>query len=242
MSWGLASYATGSVDGDSGNLVGGLRGAGSLTKTGPGVLFLGGDNSAFFGTTTIAAGVLDVSGANTLAKSTVVVSVPNSLAFDGLPGTANFGGLAGAGNITLQNQNAVTLFVGGNNSDTTYSGNMSGTGSLIKVGSGTLTLTGVNNYHGGTEVNGGILAVATPKALAAYNMGGSTGVNGGGTLALDVGGTGWAAADVATFLTANSATSPSLSPPLPLPPTIRPLASTLPVRTSLTGPFPGSWA
>ena len=39
----------------------------------------------------------------------------------------------------------------------TYAGNMSGSGTLAKLGAGTLTLSGSNNYGGGTTVTDGTL-------------------------------------------------------------------------------------
>ncbi len=49
--------------------------------------------------------------------------------------------------------------MGGNNATTTYSGLISGSGSLVKVGGGLMTLAATNSYTGGTTVNGGTLAL-----------------------------------------------------------------------------------
>ena len=57
------------------------------------------------------------------------------------------GSLAGAGNVTL---GTGILTTGGNNTSTTYSGVMSGTGGLTKAGTGTFTLSGANTYTGAT--------------------------------------------------------------------------------------------
>ena len=71
------------------------------------------------------------------------------------------GSIEGQGTYFLGSK---TLTVGGNNLSTTVSGTISdggvsgGTGgSLIKVGTGTLTLAGTNNYTGATTVTGGTL-------------------------------------------------------------------------------------
>ena len=73
------------------------------------------------------------------------------------------GSIEGAGNYFL---GAKQLTVGGNNLSTTVSGAISdgGTsggigGSLVKIGSGTLTLAGANTYRGATTVDGGVLEV-----------------------------------------------------------------------------------
>ena len=71
------------------------------------------------------------------------------------------GGLAGPGTLALANSasSAVALSVGNNSANTTFSGMLQGAGSLTKVGSGTLLLTGSNIYTGATTVNQGILSV-----------------------------------------------------------------------------------
>jgi autotransporter-associated beta strand protein len=96
------------------------------------------------------------------------------------------GSIEGAGTYYLGDRQ---LTVGGNNLSTTVSGVISdGTcgcfgpggigGSLVKVGSGTLTLAGINLYTGATTVNGGTLSVNGSTALSSL-----TTVNAGGTLA-----------------------------------------------------------
>jgi autotransporter-associated beta strand protein len=62
--------------------------------------------------------------------------------------------LAGAGNTTL-NADLTT----GSNTDTTFSGVMSGAGNLVKVGTGTFTFSNVNTYTGMTTFNAGTLSV-----------------------------------------------------------------------------------
>jgi autotransporter-associated beta strand protein len=112
--------------------------------------------------------------------------------------SATFGGLEGAQNLALANAGTsgggVTLTVGGDGDDTTYSGVLSGGGGIVKIGTGTLTLTGTCTYSGTTSVASGVLSVigslASPVSVAtggtlagAGSVGGAASVASGGTLA-----------------------------------------------------------
>lgn len=75
------------------------------------------------------------------------------------------GSIAGSGSILATGK---ALTVGGNNTTTAFAGIISGLGgSLIKQGSGTLTLSGVNTYTGSTTINAGIVSIASDSALGA---------------------------------------------------------------------------
>jgi outer membrane autotransporter protein len=100
------------------------------------------------------------------------------------------GSIEGSGNYFLGSK---TLSVGSNNSSTTVSGviqdgGSSGGagGSLTKIGTGTLTLTGTNTYSGGTNLNGGILAVNSDTNLGTVT--GALSFSGGALEALVTGG------------------------------------------------------
>ena len=103
------------------------------------------------------------------------------------------GSIAGAGSYLL---GANELTVGGNDRSTEVSGVIAGTGgSLVKTGTGTMTLSGVNTYAGATTVddgalvvNGsitasGVVAVDNGATLAGTGTVGNTTVNNGGTFA-----------------------------------------------------------
>ena len=100
-------------------------------------------------------------------------------------GRISAGSIAGSGTYYIGAGN--TLTVGSNNLSTEVSGVIAdfnpcgcgppGPGSLEKVGSGTLTLSGVNTYTGTTTVFGGILDVE--GSIASSSL---TTVNSGGTL------------------------------------------------------------
>jgi|GEM_PF-3451688 len=72
------------------------------------------------------------------------------------------GGLSGSGNIA---NGGNLLQVGNNNSNTTYGGNLSGTGGLTKLGTGVFTLTGTNTYTGPTTINNGTLALGVTGSI-----------------------------------------------------------------------------
>lgn len=102
--------------------------------------------------------------------------------------TFTFGALSGAGGISGRN----SLAVGARNTSTTYSGTISsGAGRLTKKGTAALTLSGANNYTGGTGIDGGLLVAANDATGSATGTG-SVSVNATGTL----GGTGTVAGTV----------------------------------------------
>lgn len=177
-----------------------LSGAGSLTKTNAASFTLAGANT-FFGDTKITGGSIVLANPNALQNSTLdYSSTSGSLSFGTLT-SATLGGLKGNRSLVLANSsfNPVTLSVGGNGQSATYSGNLSGSGSLTKIGSGTLTLTGVNNYSGITIVNGGALQAGYPGSLAGYALSSRVFVNSGGTLIVNAGP--WQPTDIQMLLT-----------------------------------------
>ena len=103
---------------------------------------------------------------------------------------------SGAFALTTTSSQNVSLTVGGNNSATTNFGStISGAGSMIKVGTGTLTLGANQTYMGATTVNLGTLAVNGNFASTSLALGGgtlslsnSTGANFTGGVTLNAGG------------------------------------------------------
>jgi autotransporter-associated beta strand protein len=137
-------------------------------------------------TGTGAGSYLAINTANTLQFATLdlINNTGVNQRFGGTPlifrtgmGSATVGAITGSGNIILNgfNENtyarqadAIALTVG-NNTSTTYSGNISGSGSLVKAGAGILTDSGVNTYAGNTLVTGGKL-VLTGSFLDSTNV------------------------------------------------------------------------
>ena len=143
------------------NQIGSLAGTGTVTNNGPAgvVLTVGNDNSSttFSGTLhdgTAAVG-LNKSGIGTLTLTGADLYSGGTTISAGILQIGN-GGTTGsiAGNV-IDNSNLAF-----NHSDgVTFSGDVSGTGSLNQMGTGTLTLTGANTYTGGTTISAGTLQI-----------------------------------------------------------------------------------
>jgi len=146
-----------------------------LIKAGASVFNISGANT-FSGDTRIVAGGLQLSPSTgapagtslALQNSTLDLATADAgtLSFRGTAGTvaATLGGLKGSRNLALLNTTpaAVALTVGNNGQSTTYSGALSGIGgSLIKIGAGTLILSGANTYDGVTTISGGSLQLGS---------------------------------------------------------------------------------
>ena len=170
-----AGGGTFDTNGNNATLAGAIGGAGGLTKVGAGTMTLSGA-STYLGGTTVNAGTLQAGATNVFAPvSAFTIAYGATLNLAGFNQT--IGSLAGAGAVTL---GAATLTTGNDNTSTTFSGAISGTGGLTKTGTGTLLLTGTSNYTGATTVNAGTLSVNGSIASSALtvNAGGTIGGNG----------------------------------------------------------------
>ncbi|MGB8352304.1 MAG: autotransporter-associated beta strand repeat-containing protein [Chthoniobacteraceae bacterium] len=107
-----------------------ISGGGSIIKSGSGTLLFSGSNT-YTGATTINAGTLTVGASGDLGSGSYAGNISNS-----------------------------SVFIYNSTAAQTLSGVISGTGSLVQQGSGTLKLSGTNTYSGATTVNGGNLTLA----------------------------------------------------------------------------------
>lgn len=144
-----------------------ISGAGRVEKTGTGTIRLTADNTGHTGSVTITAGSLEVSGGLAINNLSAVILSNTANAGLTVVDSEGVGSLAGGGvtggNISLGSQ---TLTVGYNNTSTTYSGIISGTGNFTKVGSGTQTLSGSNTFSGVALIESGILSIQGGTAIA----------------------------------------------------------------------------
>jgi len=179
----------------------GGSGSGDLTKTGAGTLqFTTAGFTTYSGTLSVNAGTvhLTTGGAHAFDNATINL---NGGSLTTTITTPFVGALEGSGNLSLNkssNGAAVTYSFGQNNRSTTYSGALSGSGGVIKAGTGTMTLSGSSTYTGATQVNAGTLLVngalgntSAVTVASGATLGGSGSVGGpttlasGGTLAAD---------------------------------------------------------
>jgi fibronectin-binding autotransporter adhesin len=157
------------TNGNNDTLSGPITGAGGFAKLGAGTLMLTGASS-YSGATLVNAGTLQAGIANAFSASSAF-TVASGAVIDLNNLAQSIGSLAGAGKVTL---GSATLTTGLDATNTSFSGTISGTGGLIKTGAGTFTLSGVNTYAGGTNVQAGTLAITNanavgPGALALQN-------------------------------------------------------------------------
>lgn len=159
------------------NFSGVLSGTGGLDKVGAGTVTLSGATAnSNSGNVTVTAGTLSIdktnAGGNGAIGDTASVTIASgaTLRFNGGANQTNetIGSLAGAGTLNNQQATALTLTTGGNNASTTFSGSLTDTGgdlTLVKTGTGTLTLSGNNSHDGQTNINAGTLVAASNTAL-----------------------------------------------------------------------------
>ena len=131
---------------------------------------------------TSAATAFSVDGGTlTLSAAQLLLVAPSVTLAAGsrlvLAGDETFGSLGGAGDLTLGNTTLRT----GTSGASSYAGSISGTGRLVKQGSGVFTLSGAHGYSGSTTVEAGTLALAGADLLPDSS---AVSVAAGATLAL----------------------------------------------------------
>ncbi|OZT71746.1 AIDA autotransporter-like protein ShdA [Salmonella enterica subsp. enterica serovar Kentucky] len=192
----------------------------SLTKTGAGTLILNAENT-YTGGTLISDGTLVASNVEALGtgditdnavlelntggdfdnaisgSGQVVKSGDETLTLSGsntyTGGTIISGGTLVATNVEALGTGDVTdnatleLNTGGD-----FDNAIGGTGSVVKSGDKTLTLSGANSYTGGTTISGGTLVASNVEALGSGDVtdNATLELNTGGDFANDIGGTG----------------------------------------------------
>lgn len=138
-----------------------IQGFTRFVKSGSGTWTLSG-TSATAQPWSIEAGTLkSVSGS--IFSPSSAITVASGATFDLNNVDQSVGSLAGAGSVAL---GSATLTTGGDDTNTTFSGVIAGSGGLNKTGTGTLTLSGTNTYTGATQVKNGVLTLADGAGLA----------------------------------------------------------------------------
>ncbi len=197
---GTASISLGAAAGSNSTLNGIISGArigtGGLVYQGPGTLIWSAISplipTTYTGQTQVLGGTLAVAGlaGREMATSSGVYVASNG-AFDiseaSSSSNVNINGLAGSGGVNLGSRTLVITNTGAD----TFGGSIrdgglgGGTGgSIVKLGSGALTLTGENSFTGVTTVGGGSLELDSSGTL----NGGGIVVNGAGAAFFDFGG------------------------------------------------------
>jgi autotransporter-associated beta strand protein len=157
-----------------------ITGAGGITQEGAGTTLVLNNINLYNGTTNILAGAVKLGNAAGTGGSTVAMATntfldiagtsPTFAALSdavGVTGTPNSGGLIDNVNATAQ-----TITFGVNNNTTTFSGvirnnTVSGTISLIKIGTGTTTFNSPNSYSGTTLISSGAIFDNATNAIPA---------------------------------------------------------------------------
>ncbi len=126
-----------------------------------------------------AYGTIQINGATTVSSARFVLN-GGAIAFSG-SGVLALGPVSGAGILSYYgnpNGSQGTFQLGGSNDSTTLTAQIqeqTGTASVQKVGTGTLTLDGPSTYTGGTSLTSGGLLVGNDTALGTGNLSIATG-------------------------------------------------------------------
>ena len=161
-------------NGTSNTISGPISGSGTIMSAtfATGALNLNAANP-FGGSYRAAMGTLKIGNALAMHNATLDMNAADVGAVNLNNLNATLGALTGSRNLGL---GSGTVSIGNNHLSSTYSGVLGGTGSLVKTGNGTLTLSGPNSYSGTTSVNAGTLALGARNVLpdTAVSIGNAT--------------------------------------------------------------------
>jgi T5SS/PEP-CTERM-associated repeat protein/autotransporter-associated beta strand protein len=148
------------TDGTSSGTAINITGSTAVNHIGSGTTILTGTNT-YTGGTTVEAGTLQSGAAGAFVSNTAYTVNGGTLDLNDFDLTMS--SLSGAGGTVDLGSAILTVDQA---SDTSYAGAISGTGSLAKLGVGTLTLTGNSSYTGNTTVDGGTIAINNGNTVA----------------------------------------------------------------------------
>jgi len=147
------------------SLEGDLTGTGGFTKSNTGTVVLSGTNT-YSGPTSLNSGILELGSANALGTNSDLY-VASGAVLDSKGKAVTIGALSGSGELKVK---SLTI---NSSSDSTFSGTITDVwyGSMLKKGTGTLTLTGSSTLAGITTIEQGALLVRSNDALGASTYG-----------------------------------------------------------------------
>ncbi len=155
MSAGSGAWdGAGLAGGNGGNATLNISGGATLNNASAIEVYGGWGGGATAGVTGLAGTATANFGSLNLVDASSLVDV-ESVTQTGGSAYVNVGTLTGSGSITMYGQTNSLLTVSAGN----FSGTLNGNETLLKTGSGALTLSGVNAYTGPTSITAGTLAV-----------------------------------------------------------------------------------
>ncbi|MBS0631963.1 MAG: autotransporter-associated beta strand repeat-containing protein [Verrucomicrobia bacterium] len=145
-----------------------ITGSGTLVRdVAGGLVTLTNPNNSFTGLLSLnTGGTLTITNGGSLGSAAV--------AFGTGGGTVNFNNASqtltglntagSSGTVNLSNATTLTMTEASGQNDT-FAGVIAGGGAVVKAGSGTLSLTGLNNYSGGMTLNSGVVNVSAGASV-----------------------------------------------------------------------------
>lgn len=175
----LVNHGTLAINyGGSGGVVvnGVISGTGAFLKEGSARVILAGANT-YSGGTTVQGGNLELAlTGQLLSGSDLTVNSGATFTLNNTSLSQTLGSLSGAGAVNLGKG---MLTIGADDSNSEFSGRISGAGGVTKSGTGVFTLSGSNNFTGDTSVNHGTLVLANSNSLGKASV---VKIGAGGTL------------------------------------------------------------